>query len=217
MNGPESGPAAPEVTVAAESKAAPAVQPRAPRRPSGWNNILAFTVGIVGVAAIAATAFTYADTRREIVRLSTDLAQLRLTLDLLRQGMPTSAGVPGDAAAMADLENRLALLEKNWRTAPAAAAAPVAAAETPTPTADAGDCLPTATRFLVSAGDTWPICNSPAVVDVASVEPGYLTLLDGSVVAAGGNFPLLGSTCMLGVLSAGTAELSNYAEIRVTC
>lgn len=216
MNGSESGPAAPEVTVAAEAKTASAVQPRPPRKPIGWSNILAFTVGLVGVAAIAAAAFTYTDTRREIVRLSTDLAQVRLTLDLLRQGTPSAAGTSTDTAAVADLENRLAVLEENWRTSPATAP-PAAVAPATTATADAGDCLPTATRFLVSAGDTWPVCNSPAVVEVASVEPGYLTLLDGSVVAAGGNFPLLGSACMLAVLSAGTAELSSYAEIRVTC
>ena len=215
MDETEPSPAAPEVKVTADVPAPPPARPELRRRRLGWSNILAFTVGLVGVAAIAAAAFTYADTRREIVRLSTDLAQVRLTLDLLRQSPPASGSAATDTAALAELENRLAVLEENWRSAPSAAAPMPPAASAASTAAD--DCLPTGTRFLVSAGDTWPVCNSPAVVDVASVEPGYMTLLDGSVVAAGGNFPLLGSTCMLAVLSAGTAELSNYAEIRVTC
>ncbi len=217
MDETEPSPAAPEVKVTADQEARPSARRRTRRRRIGWSNVLAFTVGLVGVAAVAAAAFTYADTRREIVRLSTDLAQVRLTLDLLRQSAPAPGGTPTDTAALADLENRLAVLEENWRSAPSAAA-PIAPAEPAASTATAtDDCLPTGTRFLVSAGDTWPVCSSPAVVDVASVEPGYLTLLDGSVVAAGSNFPLLGSACMLAVLSAGTAELSTYAEIRVTC
>ena len=215
MDGTENGPAAPEVTVATDTRTDKAPAPvKPPRRRRDWGSLLSFAVGLVGVAAIAAAAFTYADTRREIVRLSTDLAQLRLTLDLIRQGGTVPVAGSPDSGQIAALENRIAILEETWRTTPATppATAPVAAA----PASD-GDCLPRATRFLVSAGDSWPVCETGAVVEVASVEPGYLTLLDGSVVAAGGNFPLLGSTCMLAVLSAGTADLSNYAEIRVTC
>ncbi|MCR6672139.1 hypothetical protein [Devosia ginsengisoli] len=53
-----------------------------PRRRMPLANVLSFVVGLVGIAAIGASAWFYSETQREIVRLSTDIAQLRVSIEL---------------------------------------------------------------------------------------------------------------------------------------
>jgi HAMP domain-containing protein len=191
----------------------PPVQPLA-RRALPWSEIASITVGLVGVAALAATAWSYADTQRELTRLSTDIAQIKLSLELFGQ----QAGTSTASTELSDIANRLAILEQEWRDAPA----PAAAATVPTPTAatpaeSAGDCMPTGTRFLVAAGDSYPICGSPATIEVAAVDNGFITLGNGAVIAAGASIALPGTGCMVSLFSAGTEGMSDYAELRVTC
>ena len=180
-----------------------------------WTVTLGFVVGLVGVAALGAAAWVYTDTQREIMRLSTELAQIRVSLELFNQRVAGAPPAETDTD-LTDIANRLAILEENWRTAPAAPPAPAAAAPASTSDAAGGDCLPVGTRFLVTSGDSYPVCGQGAAVEVASVDDGFITLADGTVIAAGGTFPLAGTGCMLGLVNAGP-ELGGYAEIRVTC
>lgn len=189
--------------------------PRRVRTRRRWDTALSITLGFVGVAALAVSAWVYADTRREIVRLQTDIAQIRLSLELFgRQQGTTPAPAPTSTPDLADIIERLDILEQNWRSAPATTTTPPATAAAPT--GGDGDCLPTATRFLVTSGDVYPVCGIAAEVAIASVDDGFITLADSTVIARGGTFPLAGTACMLGVVSAGP-ELGGYAEIRVTC
>jgi len=197
---------------------------RAPREkhPLRWTRILGFVAAAIGVASLAATAFVYADMQRDIVRISTDIAQLRLSLDLYAQRDTAAAPVPSDSAGLTDLSNRLSILEESWRSGTAAAAATAPATLPALPGAAAanagdGDCLPTGTRFLVAAGDSYAVCGSTGVVDVAAVDNGYVSLRDGTVIAAGGTTGLANSACMIGVVSSGADGMTGYAEIRVTC
>ena len=191
-----------------------AQRPRARGLP--WSVILSVVVGLVGVSALAASAWVYGETRRETLRLSTDMAQMRLSLELFarQQSAPSAT----DSASLSDLSNRLAILEANWRDAPPPAAVSTAAAAAATPAAASdGDCLPTGTRFLVSAGDSYPVCGVAGTVEIGAVDNGFLTLGDGTVIAAGGNIGLPGTACMIGVVSAGADGMPGFAEIRVTC
>jgi hypothetical protein len=183
-------------------------------------NVLSFVVGLVGIASLGASAWVYSDTQREIVRLSTDIAQLRLSMELFgrQQGTPTNT----DKAALTDLGNRLAILEQSWRSGPAATPAPALPATPATdpaaaPAAADGDCLPTGTRFMVAAGDRYAVCGTGAVVEIGSVDDGFISLSDGTVIAQGGNIALPNSACMIGVVPSDGAAISGYAEIRVTC
>lgn len=188
----------------------PAARPRLPLA-----TILSFVVGLVGIAALGASAWVYGETQREIMRLSTDIAQLRVSLELFGRQQGTPSGT--DSASLTDLANRLAILEGNWRSSPAPAAAlPPLPASAAAP-ASAGDCLPTGTRFLVSAGDSYPVCGIAGTVAVGSVDNGFITLGDGTVIAAGGNIGLAGTACMIGVVSAGEDGMTGFAEIKVTC
>lgn len=205
------------VSIEGEQRPAPAV---APRRRLPLASILSFVVGLVGVAALAASAWVYTETQRDIMRLSTDMAQLRVSLELFgrQQGTPSST----DNATLGDLSNRLAILEQSWRSAPPAAepgnSLPALPATTaPAAEAAGGDCLPPGTRFMVAAGDRYPVCGTSAVVEVGSIDNGFISLGDGTVIAQGGNIALPDSTCMIGVVPMDGGAISGFAEIRVTC
>ena len=194
-----------------------AEQARPVRRGLPLTAVLSFVVGLVGVAALGASAWVYSETQRDLLRLSTNMAQFRVSLELFarQQGAPLAT----DTTSLQDLSNRLGILEENWRNAPAQAATTAlpATPENNAATAASGDCLPTGTRFLVAAGDTYPVCGFDGTVEIGNVDNGFMSLGDGTVIAAGGNIALPGSACMIAVVSAGEGGMTGFAEIRVTC
>lgn len=186
------------------------------RAPKPRSELLSMVVGLVGLAALGASAWVYADTQRDIKRLATDIAQIRVSLELFgRQQASASPAAAGSDADLQALSNRLALLEANGRSA---GATPAAALPAPTGQAAAGgDCLPLGTRFMMAAGDSYTVCGTTAMVSIAAVDNGYVTLGDGSIVAQGGAVVVPDTQCILGVMPAEGDGLSGYAEVRVTC
>ena len=191
---------------------------RAPRarmragHPERWPGLVALGAILFGLSAFAFSGWVYVEGQREIVRLSTELAQLKVSLDLyVRNG--------GGSADLTDLTERLAELEQAARSnavpMPSAPANAADSAAAPAPSGE--DCLPEGMRLLVAAGDSYPICGQAAEVTVSFVDNGYITLSDGTSVASGGTTPLPGSACTLAVTSGGDEGLTGYAEIRVTC
>ncbi len=183
-------------------------------RPGRLPFILGIAAGLVGLAALAASAFVYAGTRQEILRLSTELAQLRVSLDLYARGnAPSETAEAAPGSDLSDLSNRLSILEQNWRSG----AAPAPSAPAATTTASGEDCLPSGMRILVAVGDSYPICEIDKVIDIAAVENGYVTLGDGTTIPSGGSSPLVDTRCTIGVTSSGDEGLTGYGEIRVNC
>ena len=208
----------------ADGVARPEAPPRGDRG-RALSLLVGLVGGVVGIAALAASAWIYASTQRDILRLSTEIAQLRLSLDLyMQQGGGTAAASTGGDMLL-DLSNRLAILEENWRSGPVSAAAvpassPAALPATPATgeaAATGGDCLPPGTRFMVAAGDRYPVCGTSAVIEIGAVDEGYISLMDGTVIAQGGNIALPGTGCMVGVVPMEGGTISGFAEIRVTC
>tara|TARA_R110002020_G_scaffold6143_1_gene25671 strand:- start:1550 stop:2215 length:666 start_codon:yes stop_codon:yes gene_type:complete len=192
--------------------AAPAARPRPP--------LLSLVVAAVALASLGATAWLYAETQREIRRVSTDIAQIRLSLELFGQQQQAAGSAPADGrdAALQALANRVALLEANPVTAPASLPPLASAAAAPGGAAAAGDdCLPVGMRFMMAAGDSYPVCGTTGVVGIAAVDNGYVTLADGTIVAQGGTVGLPETQCMLGVLPSAGDALSGFAEVRVSC
>lgn len=213
-------------TVQSEPKTMVDARPERSRRPLPLSNILSFVVGLVGIAALGATAWLYAETQREIVRLSTDIAQIRLSLELFGQRQPVAAASATGSDSLLDLSNRLAILEQSWRGAASTgtpAAAPSALPTLPGEAAPAdavatgGDCLPPGTRFMVSAGDSYAVCGTTGSVDIAAVDQDFITLGDGTVIAQGGTVGLPGTQCMIGLMPSDGGGISGFAEIRVVC
>ena len=196
-------------------KPEPASPPTARPKAGRWPLLLGIGGLALGFAALAVSIWTYGEGQREILRLSTELAQLRVSLDLYaRNGTGSTEG-------MADLADRLTALEQGARgnavPMPGAAAAEPASGSSQSAGA-AQDCLPVGMRLLVAAGDSYPICEQQAEVSVSSVDNGYITLSDGTSVASGGTTPLPGNlACTIAVTSGGDEGLTGYAEIRVNC
>lgn len=193
-------------------------------------HVLGFVVGLAAIAAIAAVGWVYSETRREIMRVSTDIAQLRVSLELYgRQAgdsVPGYEDIPGDddEAEMTDLSNRLSILEQNWRGQNPGDGAfdPARLPGLPETEASAGsgaqtDCIPQGTRFLVASGDSYPVCDSTGMIEVAAVQSGHVSFVDGTIVPAGGTAILKGTNCTLAVTSSGADGMTGYAELRVSC
>ena len=188
--------------------------------PRARPSLLAIAAGVMALVSLSATAWLYAETQREMRRVSTDIAQIRLSLELFGQ---QQAAAGDDVAAdstdeLQALANRLALLEANQSEM---AAVPAPASLPALPAGDAvaagDDCLPVGVRFMMAAGDSYPICGTTGVVAIAAVDNGYVTLADGTIIAQGGAIGLPDSLCMLGVMPSEGDGISGFAEVRVSC
>lgn len=215
-----------------ELRIRPGNETRAPRRKDGSrragrrrmraSTLVSMVSALVGVAALAATGWVYSQTHREVLRLATDVAQLRISLDLYAQrsgAAPTAASGGPTSAELSDISNRLSIIEQNMRggaVAPSVPSLPAITGGAETNAGD-GDCLPPGMRILVAAGDSYDICGTTGAITVSAVDNGYLTLSDGNIIASGGTLPLAGTNCMLGVTSGGDEGLTGFAEIRVSC
>lgn len=168
-------------------------------------------VGLVcGLAGLGAAAFIYNQGQTEARRLASEIAQLRVSLELYAQRAGTV-----DQSGLAELSARIGALEEAGQ-ASAVQLPPIA----PAAAASSGpvdDCLPSGMRILVAQGDTYPICNQPVSVAVGQVADGYIMLSDGTTIASGGSTLLAGTPCTIAVTSGGDEGLTGYAEIRVTC
>ena len=182
---------------------------RQPRTRTGRAGTVLGTLGLLaGLTALGGTAWLYQQSQREVLRLSTELAQLRVSLDLYARNATASAA-PAPATTQAEPTATTALPD----IAPEVTPSPPAQ----TATSSGEDCLPAGMRLLVAAGDSYPICDQPITIDVGAVDNGYVMLADGTTIPSGGSLPLVGTQCTIGVTSSGDEGLTGYAEIRVTC
>ncbi|MCW5721564.1 MAG: hypothetical protein KIS86_10515 [Devosia sp.] len=218
---------APDMRLGAEDRRAPRWGDKARTgrsRRFRVSTLVGAVAALVGVASLAVSAWVYSETHREVLRLATDVAQLRISLDLYAQrsgaAAPPATSSGASSAELAELANRLAIIEQSWRSGAGAATPqttlPAITGGSGTAASD-GDCLPPGMRILVAAGDSYPICGTSGTVTVGAVDNGYVTLVDGSTVPSGGTLPLVGTNCVLGVTSGGDEGLTGYAEIRVSC
>lgn len=181
--------------------------------------IVPFIAACLGLAGIASAAYVHAQSQRDLLRMAHDIAEIRVSLELI--GRQRTSSQEEEVAA---LRNRIAVLEQaarlpGARTASSSAdGAPLAAPQATAPAEGIGqDCIPEGTRFLAGAGDSYPICDTPVTVSIAVVGEGAITLGNGQIVSVGAPGPLAGSGCNLSVLSAGDISLGGFTELRVTC
>src|SRR5690606_29388647 len=92
---------------------------------------LHMAIGLAGVLALVAvgiSGFALTEARRDTLRVATDIAQLRVSLDLFSRQIQGNG--PG-GQSLVDLSNRLVILEQAWRDQGRGAAAPAAPADNP--------------------------------------------------------------------------------------
>jgi hypothetical protein len=200
------------IAIAADMRPVAAFRP--PRdRPSRGPWVVAALGAVLGLAGLGAAAWTNSEAQREILRLSTELAQLRVSLDLYAR-----SGGNAREADVAALAQRLSILEQSGAAGELRPALPaVPASSEPAEAGEGAECLPPGMRLLVAVGDSYPVCGQTAAVDVGVVDNGYISLADGTTVPSGSTVPMPGSACTISVTSSGDEGLTGYAEIRVNC
>lgn len=204
--------------------------------------LLAALVALIslGGALIVHNNATAIATRQaaEIAQLKASLTLINQQSGAAPRPVPASdPAADGAAEALLALQTRVASLEDTIRdqasaleAAQAALANPVSApptevalaqqpssATTPAAFAEGGptdDCIPLGTRFMAQAGDSFPICKTNVVIDVADVTEGSAMVQGAAPIAAGGFGNLAAPGCTLMVFS---ADSSGFAELRVSC
>ena len=208
------------------------------------DRLIALLAALVGLIALGGALLVHNSATATMQRQATEIAALKESLKgtgpAPAQTTAPAAVSAKTAETIAALESRIASLEKTSSTQAielaaaraaldaraeisAAPATEVAAAEQPdssaTPAAysedgPTTDCIPLGTRFMAQSGDSFPICKTSAVVNVAGVSEGSAIVEGAGAVAAGGfaNLPVQGCTVMVF-----TADAAGFAEMRVSC
>lgn len=190
------------------------------------DRLIPFLAAIVGLVALAGAVAVQLNTDAKTKAVTEAVVALQASVDALgkRADSLATPADDGTAAGLLALQDRMVKLEADWTTQQAAAAAaPVTpdalAPASPTtaevdPNLPTTDCIPLGTRFMVTPGESYPICQSKAVVKTGLITGDTVSIEGiGQVVETGfGN--IVGTSCTIMVFS---ADEAGFAEVRVTC
>lgn len=147
----------------------------------------------------------------ELERINSEQASELVEARAQLAALPSSSTAPSSALAVAEASAPAPLTPPAPSTGPASSSSAAPSAEV---AGNSADCIPLGTRFMGKTGDSFPICKTTAVVKVAAVNDGT-ALIDGAGPVAAGSFADLSTKgCTVMVFS---ADLTGYAEMRVTC
>ena len=196
------------------------------------DRFIPFLAAFVGLIALGGAVIVELEAQRRAELVSQQLAGLGADVERLslRTEALASAADDGTAAGLLALQDRMNALEKEWgdrrvagpntaiRTLGGAAAPQstgAAAAVGPSlPSLPAEDCIPQGTRFMAVTGESYTICQSPAVVRVNGITADNVAVEGAGVITETGFANLAGTTCTLMVFS---ADIEGFAEMRVNC
>ena len=191
------------------------------------DRLIPFLAAIVGLVALAGAVAVQLNTDAKTKAVTDAVVALQASVDALGKradALATPAADDGTAAGLLALQDRMVKLEGEWTAQQAAAAAapagpaPLVPGDATTAAIDPNlpttDCIPLGTRFMVTPGETYPLCQSKAVIKTGMITADTVTIDGvGSVVETGfGN--LAGTSCTVMVFS---ADEAGFAEVRVTC
>jgi hypothetical protein len=203
------------------------------RRMVLMDRIVPFLAALVGLIALGGAVIVELNAQQRTALVSQELARIRLSMDLLSQRADALAAAADDGTAegLLALQDRMNSLETEWSkqqaSAPAGAApatgdaagAPETAAAEGAPKAidpnlPTENCIPLGTRFMATTGESYTICQSPAVVRVNGITSDNVVVEGAGVISETGFANLAGTTCTLMVFS---ADIEGFAEMRVNC
>lgn len=192
------------------------------------DRLIPFLAAIVGLVALAGAVAVQLNTDAKTKAITDAVVALQASVDALGKRADALATPvdDGTAAGLLALQDRMVKLEGEWtaQQAAAAAAPAVPAALAPgdaaattaeiDPNLPTTDCIPLGTRFMVTPGESYPICQSKAVVKTGMITADTVSIDGiGQVVETGfGN--IAGTSCTVMVFS---ADEAGFAEMRVTC
>lgn len=189
---------------------------------------ISFLAAFVGLIALGGAVLVELNAQRRAQSMSQEIARLRLELERLSEqtGVLAAAVDDGTAEALLALQDRMNSLEQEWEDRPAMAVttAPEAASTTESgapaaiaaidPNLPTEDCIPPGTRFMAVTGESYTICQTPAVVRVNGITADNVVVDGAGVITETGFGNLAGTTCTLMVFS---ADIEGFAEMRVNC
>jgi hypothetical protein len=191
------------------------------------DRLIPFLAAIVGLVALAGAVAVQLNTDAKTKSVTDAVVALQASVEALGKradALAVPAADDGTAAGLLALQDRMVKLESEWTAQQASAAAAVPAALTPgdapaataeiDPNLPTTDCIPLGTRFMVTPGESYPICQSKAVVKTGMITADTVSIDGiGQVVETGfGN--IAGTSCTVMVFS---ADEAGFAEMRVTC
>jgi len=203
------------------------------------DRLIPFLAALVALVAMAGMITVELNSRAARAELSSQLADLKAALE---QGAPTttsasaegsSSEITAQISALADriagIEGKVMTLETTAETAsaaPAGLAIPdtvaaaggddTAATETAAidPSLPTTDCIPLGTRFIVTPGETYPLCQSKSVIQVGNITAESVEVQGAGAIVKTGFATLVGTKCTVMVFS---ADPAGFGELRVTC
>lgn len=190
------------------------------------DRLIPFLAAIVGLVALAGAVAVQLNTDAKTRAVTEAVVALQASVDALGKRADSLAAPADDgtAAGLLALQDRMVKLEADWTTQQAAAAAaPVAPgglapASTTTaevdPSLPTTDCIPLGTRFMVTPGESYPICQSKAVVRTGLITGDTVSIEGTGEVVETGFGNIAGTSCTIMVFS---ADEAGFAEVRVTC
>lgn len=190
------------------------------------DRLIPFLAAIVGLVALAGAVAVQLNTDAKTNAVTEAVVELRSSVDELGKRAQVAAAPvdDGTAAGLLALQDRMVKLEGEWTAQQAAAAAapaalpgaPAAGTETAAidPNLPTTDCIPLGTRFMVTPGDSYPICQSKAVVKAGLITADTVSIDGVGTLVETGFGTLAGTTCTVMVFS---ADEAGFAEVRVTC
>lgn len=192
------------------------------------DRIIPFLAAGVGLLALAGAMVVQSNVEARTAALAVEVASLRAAAEAVGQRAEQLAAAAdnGTAEGLLALQERMVALEGEMQALRAeselaAAAAPVqeAAAEATSsaaidPNLPVTDCIPLGTRFMVVPNETYPLCQSRAVVKVGAITGETIAIEGAGTVPEAGFAPLAGTSCSVMVFS---ADIEGFAELRVTC
>ena len=193
------------------------------------DRLIPFLAAVVGLVALAGAVVVQLNTDAKTKVVTDAVVALQASVDALGEradALAMPAADDGTAAGLLALQDRMAKLERDWTAQQtAAAAAPavpgsLAPGDVPAATAEIDpslptiDCIPLGTRFMVTPNESYPICQSKAVVKTGMITADTVSIDGIGQVVETGFGSLAGTTCTVMVFSADDA---GFAEMRVTC
>lgn len=196
---------------------------QADRRLVLTDRIIPFLAALVGLVALAAAVVVHESARSENRAVLAEVEKLRQEMSVLTQrGEMLStridqSGDDGTADALLALQDRIAKLESGATTS-ATIPAPLELGQQPSqpvdPNLPSSDCIPAGTRFMMSTGDSFPICQTNVVVGASTISGDMVALDNGVTLVPGTPVPMPGGGCTASLLS---ADAAGFAELRVDC
>lgn len=193
------------------------------------DRVIPFLAAVVGLVALAGAVSVQLNTDAKTAAVTAAMADLRSSVDALGKRADTLAAPSNDGTAegLLALQDRMNTLQGEWdaqKTAlaatPVAVPAAVDAAATTTATAEIDpslpttDCIPLGTRFMVLPDDSYPICQSKAVVKTGAITSDTIYFDGAGAVVETGFGTLPGTKCTVMVFQ---ADEAGFGEVRVTC